>query len=102
MKKEFNVTGMSCAACSATVEKAVRSLAGVESASVNLLTSSMTVDSNLSDDVIIKAVEKAGYGAALKGKEVKKEVSSDEDLMKRGFIHHLFYFFSTYIFQWVQ
>lgn len=98
MKKEFNVTGMSCAACSATVEKAVRSLAGVESAIVNLLTSSMTVDSNLSDDVIIKAVEKAGYGAALKGKEVKKEVSTDEDLMKmRLYPSLVLLFFHLYI-----
>ena len=63
--KKFNVTGMSCAACSARVEKAVRSLDGVESCEVNLLTNSMTVKGELDDSEIISAVEQAGYGASL-------------------------------------
>ncbi len=66
MKDQFNVTGMSCAACSARVEKAVSSLAGVTSCNVNLLTNSMTVEGNVSHKNIISAVEKAGYGASLK------------------------------------
>ena len=61
--KRFNISGMSCAACSARVEKAVGSLNGVESCSVSLLTNSMTVEGNISDEEIISAVEAAGYGA---------------------------------------
>lgn len=61
--KKFNVTGMSCAACSARVEKAVNSLAGVESCAVNLLSGSMTVRGTATVGEIITAVEKAGYGA---------------------------------------
>lgn len=62
--KKFNVTGMSCAACSSRVEKAVCSLDGVESCAVNLLTNSMTVEGNIDDETIISAVEGAGYGAS--------------------------------------
>ncbi len=65
--KEFNVSGMSCAACSARVEKAVSSLSGVDSCSVNLLTNSMIVEGSTSVENIISAVESAGYGAELKG-----------------------------------
>lgn len=65
--KQFNVTGMSCAACSARVEKAVGSMKGVDSCSVNLLTGSMNVEGNISDKEIIDAVIKAGYGATIKG-----------------------------------
>ena len=54
---KFKVTGMSCAACSARVEKAVSGLEGVQSCSVNLLTNSMTVESCLPDEVIVAAVE---------------------------------------------
>lgn len=67
MKKKFNVTGMSCAACSAHVDKAVRSIPGVSDVSVNLLANSMTVifdDSIVTNDMIFKAVEHAGYKAA--------------------------------------
>ncbi len=70
--KQFTVTGMSCAACSARVEKAVGSLQGVSSCSVNLLTNSMNVETDLSDSEIISAVEKAGYGASSKGAADKK------------------------------
>ena len=63
--KQFRVTGMSCAACSARVEKVVSSVEGVSSCTVNLLTNSMVVEGNAKDSVIIAAVEKAGYGASL-------------------------------------
>lgn len=65
--KQYNVTGMSCAACQARVEKAVGAVEGVESCAVSLLTNSMGVEGNASPDEIIKAVEAAGYGASLKG-----------------------------------
>lgn len=66
-KKKFSVTGMSCAACSAAVEKAVGRLDGVESAQVNLLAKSMVCvydESKTGADAVIAAVEKAGFGAA--------------------------------------
>ena len=66
--KQFSVTGMSCAACSARVEKAVSAVEGVEQCSVNLLTNSMGVEGTASDDAIIAAVTAAGYGAFPKGK----------------------------------
>ena len=62
--QQFTVTGMSCAACSARVEKAVSALADVSSCSVNLLTGTMQVDGAATAETIIAAVEKAGYGAA--------------------------------------
>lgn len=67
--KQYNVTGMSCAACSARVEKAVSKVKGVSSCSVSLLTNSMNVEGTASDDSIIKAVTSAGYGASVKGNE---------------------------------
>ena len=65
--EQYDVTGMSCAACSARVEKAVGKVKGVTSCSVSLLTNSMGVDGTASPQEIISAVEKAGYGARLKG-----------------------------------
>ena len=67
MKQKFNVTGMTCSACSAHVDKAVRKLDGVCEVNVNLLGGSMTVDwdGGLTPDQIVTAVEKAGYGASL-------------------------------------
>ena len=70
--KSYNVSGMSCAACSARVEKAVLSVEGVSSCSVNLLTNSMNVEGSADDDRIIAAVIKAGYGASPKGKAPSK------------------------------
>ncbi|MGI6020685.1 MAG: heavy metal translocating P-type ATPase [Lachnospiraceae bacterium] len=64
--KYFNVTGMSCAACSARVEKAVNEVPGVTECSVSLLTNSMAVEGSASPEEIIAAVSKAGYGAALR------------------------------------
>ena len=65
--KQYTVTGMSCAACSARVEKAVSHVAGVESCSVSLLTNSMGVEGDVKDADIIAAVEQAGYGAEVRG-----------------------------------
>lgn len=65
--EQYNVTGMSCAACSARVEKAVSKVPGVTSCSVSLLTNSMGVEGTASAEEIIRAVEQAGYGAAKKG-----------------------------------
>lgn len=83
LQSRFNVTGMSCAACSAHVEKAVKQLDGIQNVEVNLLTGSMTADFNeniLSDDDIINAVVSAGYGAssAQNSKSDKPQTSNDE------------------------
>ena len=77
---QYNVTGMSCAACSARVEKAVSSVDGVSSCSVNLLTNSMGVEGTATSKEIIDAVEKAGYGASLKTKNKKVKSNSDDEL----------------------
>ncbi len=71
--EQYNVTGMSCAACSARVEKAVMAVEGVSSCSVSLLTNSMAVEGTASPKDIIFAVTAAGYGASLKGAENKAE-----------------------------
>ncbi len=78
---KYIVTGMSCAACQARVEKAVSSLDGVDSCSVNLLTNSMSVEGSASNDDIIKAVENAGYGASLMDDD-KNEASVSYDFSK--------------------
>ena len=65
--EQYNVTGMSCAACSSRVEKAVSRVPGVTSCSVSLLTNSMGVEGTAGSGEIIKAVQDAGYGASLKG-----------------------------------
>ena len=78
MKQKFNVTGMTCAACSARVEKAVGALDGINEVNVNLLSNSMTVEydeNSLNDSLIIAAVTDAGYGAEVKG-EKKTEKNS--------------------------
>lgn len=79
--KKYNVIGMSCAACSSRVEKAVMSVEGVTSCSVNLLTNSMAVSGTASDDEIINAVIKAGYNASAVGNEnaVQKNNSNSSD-----------------------
>ena len=71
--EQYDVTGMSCAACSARVEKAVSSVPGVTSCSVSLLTNSMGVDGDVGDADVIKAVEEAGYGAKPKNGTETKE-----------------------------
>ena len=71
--KQYTVTGMSCAACSARVEKAVSKVDGVTSCSVSLLTNSMGVEGSATDAQIVEAVEQAGYGASPKGTATESE-----------------------------
>ena len=83
--EQYNVTGMSCAACSARVEKAVSKVQGVTSCSVSLLTNSMGVEGTASAQDIIRAVEEAGYGASKKGgaREASGSSASDyEEMLK--------------------
>ncbi len=79
--EQYNVTGMSCAACSARVEKAVSAVPGVQSCAVSLLTNSMGVEGSASEADIIKAVENAGYGASRKGAQPEKAMV-DDDMLK--------------------
>ena len=105
--KQYKVTGMSCAACSARVEKAVSKVPGVTSCSVSLLTNSMGVEGTAAPAEIIAAVEEAGYGASEKGTAAEKSSSADREdslmdretpLLKRrliwsvGFLLILMYF----------
>ena len=104
--RQYNVTGMSCAACSARVEKAVSKVPGVTSCSVSLLTNSMGVEGTAAPAEIIAAVEEAGYGASEKGAAEKSSSADREDalmdretpLLKRrliwsvGFLLILMYF----------
>ena len=76
---QFNITGMSCAACVARVEKAVNAVEGVNTCSVSLLTNSMGVEGSADTDTIIKAVTDAGYGASLKD---EKNTPTKEDALK--------------------
>ena len=81
--KQYSVTGMSCAACSARVEKAVSKVPGVTACSVSLLTNSMGVDGEVSPQEIIRAVEAAGYGASLKGADQEHTSHMmDDELLK--------------------
>ena len=85
MMKQYNVTGMSCAACSARVEKAVNKVPGVTACSVSLLTNSMGVEGTAEPTAIIAAVEAAGYGASEKGAEKggeKASAAADDDFLK--------------------
>ena len=79
--EQYNVTGMSCAACSARVEKAVSAVEGVSSCAVNLLTNSMGVEGSASEAAIIAAVEAAGYGASRKGAEKTVSPAAEEDAL---------------------
>ncbi|MBS7239869.1 MAG: heavy metal translocating P-type ATPase, partial [Acetatifactor sp.] len=82
--EQYTVTGMSCAACTARVEKAVSGVKGVTSCSVSLLTNSMGVEGTASEEEIIAAVRDAGYEAALKNgnKDQTTRLSSDEEVLK--------------------
>ena len=82
--EQYTVTGMSCAACSARVEKAVRKVPGVTDCAVSLLTNSMGVEGSASAEDIIQAVEDAGYGAALKGSHSNEDAQTraNEELLK--------------------
>lgn len=79
--QQYTVTGMSCAACSARVEKAVSKVPGVTSCSVSLLTNSMGVEGTASPENIIAAVEEAGYGASEKGAASEKQTSVSDDAL---------------------
>ena len=81
MNKKFSVTGMTCSACSASVEKAVKKLEGINYVSVNLLTNSMIVDYNeegIDENNIIEAVISAGYGASVFSKNKNEIKVSDK------------------------
>ncbi len=85
MKQKFDITGMTCSACSSRVEKCVRHLDGIQEVSVNLLTNSMQADydeSKVSEEMIIAAVTKAGYGASVKSKDqrIKNERSEGKSI----------------------
>ena len=80
--KQYNVTGMSCAACQARVEKAVSAVPGVESCAVSLLTNSMGVEGAAAEAAVIAAVEAAGYGASVKGAPATGGLSADDDALK--------------------
>ena len=77
--EQYSITGMSCAACQARVEKAVSALPDVSSCTVSLLTNSMSVEGEASDKDIIKAVEAAGYGASLKEAKLSEEDLEDRE-----------------------
>ena len=74
--KQYTVTGMSCAACSSRVEKAVSKVPGVTACSVSLLTNSMGVEGDVPPETVIHAVEDAGYGASLKGQGTAAQAQS--------------------------
>ena len=84
--QQFIVTGMSCAACSARVEKAVSKVEGVTSCSVSLLTNSMGVEGTAADQAIIQAVKAAGYGASVKGEAAEhsgaSSMAAEEEMLK--------------------
>ena len=90
MEQQYIVTGMTCAACQAHVEKAVAKLDSVDSVTVSLLTNSMSVGGSASPEEVIRAVGKAGYGAQIKGSEQKQKsggsvcarIAAEEDALK--------------------
>lgn len=97
MKREFDVFGMSCAACSASVEKEVKNVKGCENVSVSLLTNSMSLEGSASDEDIIKAVEKAGYSAQVKGAKVEVKQAKGENVQKRLIISVILLVIHLYI-----
>ena len=91
MKEKFNIEGMTCAACQAHVDKAVRKVEGVKNVSVNLLTNSMVVDfdDNLDVNKINEAVDKAGYKSYLANKQKEEKIDDNKEL--KGLIKRLIY-----------
>lgn len=81
---KYNITGMSCSACQAHVEKAVGKVPGVESVSVSLLTNSMGVEGSASSEAIVKAVEDAGYGAAIQGVEESQSSTNSLEAQEKA------------------
>ena len=90
MIEKYKVTGMSCAACSARVERAVSSLNGVDSCAVNLLTGDMTVEGNVTRKEVIDAVENAGYGIKDDSSSTKVNTKNDDDRHTRALLVRLF------------
>ena len=86
--QQYIVTGMSCAACSARVEKAVNAVPGVNSCSVSLLTNSMGVEGSASGDAIIEAVQNAGYGAKIKGADVQSGNAQNQGALEEELVDH--------------
>ncbi len=102
-KRSFTVTGMTCSACSAHIEKAVKKLEGAENVTVNLLTNTLTLDcdkAKLSDELIANAVIAAGYGIELPkaDKEQEKNKSSLSDIRKKEYSAMKFRFFASIVF----
>ena len=97
MKEKFDITGMSCSACSARIQNAVSKTAGVKTAEVNLLTETMQVDfdeSKITTDEIINVVQNIGYGASVKNKNAKKtkyEKDNTQNVLKRQFLISLIF-----------
>ena len=81
---KYNITGMSCSACQAHVEKAVSKVPGVESVSVSLLTNSMGVEGSANSEAIVKAVEDAGYGAAIQGAEESQSSTNSLEAQEKA------------------
>lgn len=86
--QQYIVTGMSCAACSARVEKAANAVPGVTSCSVSLLTNSMGVEGSASGDAIIEAVQNAGYGAKIKGADVQSGNAQNQGALEEELVDH--------------
>ena len=110
MKKKYDVIGMTCSACSAHVDKAVRGLDGVDDVNVNLLQNSMTVEFNenkINENQIFEAVDKAGYKAQNIGEKQVSNVQEDENEHKRKnlilsfiFLIPLFYISMGHMMNW--
>lgn len=81
---KYNITGMSCSACQAHVEKVVSKVPGVESVSVSLLTNSMGVEGSANSEAIVKAVEDAGYGAAIQGAEESQSSTNSLEAQEKA------------------
>ncbi len=98
--KQFDIIGMSCAACSARVEKTVSALDGVTSCTVSLLTNSMGVEGTATADEIIAAVIAAGYGASLKGNKTQKKAETESEvktLLTRFIVSAVFMLLLMYV-----
>ena len=94
---DFIVKGMSCASCQAHVEKAVSSIDGISSCTVSLLTNSMKVEGNVSSNVIIEAVSKAGYSAYVQGSKEEIKVDDSKNLKMKLMVSILLLFLLMYI-----
>ena len=90
MTEKYKVTGMSCAACSARVERAVSSIDGVDSCTVNLLTGDMSVEGSATREEVIDAVENAGYGIKEDSSSAKVNTENDDDTHTRALLLRLF------------